>query len=120
MLSYFYILCQVAQGFYSAYFLSLLQDVLYVLTDRLHKPNLTMHAKVLSTMFQMVEGSHVVAPLWESAPGGAVVGADDEKKGPVLSKPASAPREKDKPDRPSGGEGTTSRLLDMKRRRKKK
>ena len=62
---------QVAQGFYAAYFLSLIQDILYVLTDRLHKANLSMHAQVLSTMLQMVESLHVVAPLWESAPGGA-------------------------------------------------
>jgi exportin-1 len=34
----------VANAFYVEYFVPLMQDILYVLTDRLHKAGFTMHA----------------------------------------------------------------------------
>ena len=58
---------EVAQPFYSAYYLSLVQDVMYVLTDRLHKAHFKQHATVLRHMFHLVESGAVTTPLWESA-----------------------------------------------------
>ena len=55
----------VAQGFYQAYLLSLLQDILAVLTDRLHKPGFKMHASILQHIFGIVNTGKVTAPLWE-------------------------------------------------------
>ena len=54
-----------AQGFYQAYLLSLLQDILAVLTDRLHKPGFKMHASILQHIFGIVNTGKVTAPLWE-------------------------------------------------------
>ena len=56
----------IAQGFYGSFYLSLLQDILAVLTDRLHKSGFKMHATVLKHMFSLVEAGHVTVPLWES------------------------------------------------------
>jgi len=64
-----------AQGFYSTYFLSLLQDVLYVLTDRLHKSGFKMHCTILKHMFTIVETNQIQAPLYpnnyQAQPGNA-------------------------------------------------
>lgn len=46
----------------------LLQDILAVLTDRLHKFGFKLHAAILRHMFMIVENNHVVVPLWESVP----------------------------------------------------
>ena len=57
----------IAQPFYSAYALSLLQDLLGVLTDRLHRAHFKQHAGVLRHLCHLVESGTVTTPLWESA-----------------------------------------------------
>lgn len=57
----------VAQGFYRQFLLSLIQDILAVMTDRLHKSGFKMHATLLRHMFQLVEGGHVTLELYDAA-----------------------------------------------------
>lgn len=64
----------VAQPFYMAYLLPLVQDVLVVMSDRLHKAHFKMHAAVLRHMFHLVEGGGVTIPLWD-CPTAVAVGA---------------------------------------------
>ncbi|RHY30753.1 hypothetical protein DYB25_013618, partial [Aphanomyces astaci] len=59
----------LAASFYRSFYLSLLQDILVVLTDRLHKFGFKMHAALLKHMFSLVEMNQVNVPLWESLPG---------------------------------------------------
>lgn len=58
---------QFAQGFYQSYLTSLVQDVLVVLTDRLHKSGFKMHATLLKHIFTLVETNQVTAPLFDAA-----------------------------------------------------
>jgi len=58
---------QFAQVFYQNFLLSLVQDVLYVMTDRLHKSGFKMHATLLRTLFHVVESGQVTAPLFDPA-----------------------------------------------------
>jgi len=46
------------------YFVSLLQDVLWVLTDRLHKFAFKQHAQILHHMFRLVATNAITAPLF--------------------------------------------------------
>eukprot|EP01126_Amoeba_proteus_P042787 TRINITY_DN4660_c0_g1_i9.p1 TRINITY_DN4660_c0_g1~~TRINITY_DN4660_c0_g1_i9.p1 ORF type:complete len:1066 (-),score=260.84 TRINITY_DN4660_c0_g1_i9:458-3655(-) len=55
---------QVANSFYQSYFLYLLQDLFYILTDTFHKSGFKLQAQILLQMFMMVEEGRVVAPLW--------------------------------------------------------
>ncbi|RLN65002.1 hypothetical protein BBJ28_00010896 [Nothophytophthora sp. Chile5] len=57
---------QIAAGFYRSFYLLLLQDILAVLTDRLHKFGFKLHAAILRHMFAIVENNQVAVPLWES------------------------------------------------------
>ena len=54
----------VAQRFYQAHLLALTQELLGVLTDRLHKASFAEHAKILRHVFQLVETGGVQAPLF--------------------------------------------------------
>jgi len=53
------------QPFYRAFVLPLIQDLLAVTTDRLHKTGFKMHATLLRHLFHLVEAGHVSAPLYE-------------------------------------------------------
>ena len=57
----------VAQAFYSRYYLSLLQDILYVLTDRLHKSAFKLHAVILERMFMLVKTNQIQTPLFDTS-----------------------------------------------------
>lgn len=57
----------VAQAFYSAYLLTLIQDVFAVMTDRLHKSGFKMHATLLRLMFHLVQMNQVTVPLFDPA-----------------------------------------------------
>lgn len=59
---------QISAGFYRSFYLVLLQDILAVLTDRLHKPGFKLHAAILRHMFTVAETGQVNVPLWESLP----------------------------------------------------
>ncbi|CAK8989114.1 Exportin-1 (Exp1) (Chromosome region maintenance 1 protein homolog) [Durusdinium trenchii] len=52
-----------AQGFYREHFLRLVQEILVVLTDRLHVASFTMHATILKQMFSAVQQGRVKVPL---------------------------------------------------------
>lgn len=53
----------IAQGFYQQFLLPLIQDVLGVMTDRLHKSGFKMHATLLQQMFHLVQLNQVTVPL---------------------------------------------------------
>lgn len=53
------------QPFYQAFLLALLQDILAVMTDRLHKSGFKMHATLLRHIFHLVEAGQVTAPLYD-------------------------------------------------------
>ncbi|KAF9192787.1 Karyopherin transporter [Haplosporangium sp. Z 767] len=54
----------VANQFYQAYFLSLLNDIFYVLTDNNHKSGFKLQSQLLARMFFLVETGAVQAPLF--------------------------------------------------------
>ena len=64
----------VAQQFYAAYLLPLVQDILVVMSDRLHKAHFKMHASILRQLFHLVEAGGVLLPLWD-CPTAVAVGA---------------------------------------------
>lgn len=55
-----------AQPFYGTFYLQLIQDILQVLTDRLHKTHFKLHASILRHLFHLVEEGQILLPLWES------------------------------------------------------
>jgi len=55
----------IAQGFYQQYLLSLIQDILSVMTDRLHKSGFKMHATLLRHMFHLIQMNQVTVPLFD-------------------------------------------------------
>jgi exportin-1 len=55
----------VAQPFYAAHLLVLLKDLMLVLTDRLHKAHLKLHAVILQKICQLVASGAVTTALWE-------------------------------------------------------
>lgn len=55
----------ISQEFYQQFLLQLIQDVLYVMTDRLHKSGIKMHATLLKHMLHLVEMNKVVVPLFD-------------------------------------------------------
>ncbi|XP_077866004.1 exportin-1 [Saccoglossus kowalevskii] len=54
---------QAAQSFYQTYYTDILQHVLSVVTDTSHTAGLTMHATILSYMFNLVEHNKINVPL---------------------------------------------------------
>lgn len=58
---------EIAASFYRSYFLSLLQDVFYVLTDTFHKSGFKLQASILMHMFTSVQNGTVNTPLWDSS-----------------------------------------------------
>jgi exportin-1 len=65
---------EIAQPFYTAYFLTLVQDILVVMSDRLHKAHFKMHATILRHLFHLVEAGGISVPLWD-CPAAVAVGA---------------------------------------------
>lgn len=55
----------VAQGFYQAFLLPLIQDILAVMTDRLHKSGFKLHVQILRHLFHLVESGQVIVPLFD-------------------------------------------------------
>jgi exportin-1 len=56
---------QIAQPFYQSFLLVLIQDVLVVLTDRLHKSGFKLQASVLKHIFHQVQSGLVTVPLYD-------------------------------------------------------
>lgn len=57
--------CEVANEFYRHFFRPILLDVMYVMTDTMHKPGFKYHTLILMTMMGLVMKGHVQVPLWE-------------------------------------------------------
>ncbi|KAF8935515.1 CRM1 C terminal-domain-containing protein [Dissophora ornata] len=54
----------IANQFYQTYFLNLLNDVFFVLTDNNHKSGFKLQSQVLARMFYLVDSGAVQAPLF--------------------------------------------------------
>jgi len=57
----------VANAFYQRYYLSLLTDVLFVLTDSFHKSGFKLQAAILMFMIQTVDSNAIRIPLFDPA-----------------------------------------------------
>jgi len=57
----------IANDFYKTYFISLLQDILGVLTDTLHKPGFRIQSLILAKLFSILETGAITVPLWVNA-----------------------------------------------------
>jgi len=62
---------ELAQPFFQAHLMGILQDVLFVLTDRMHKSGFKMQTAILRQLFTVVEAGHLSAPLWRDEDVGA-------------------------------------------------
>lgn len=56
---------QIAQSFYQTFLVSLIQDVLGIMTDRLHKSGFKLQAAVLKHLFYLVQTGQVKVPLFD-------------------------------------------------------
>ncbi|KAJ3388329.1 Karyopherin transporter [Entophlyctis sp. JEL0112] len=57
----------ISNAFYQTYYLSILQDVFFVLTNTFHKSGFKMQSVILAQMFQMVDSGQISAPLFNPA-----------------------------------------------------
>ncbi len=57
----------VANAFFQQYFLSIIQDIFYVLTDTDHKSGFKLQSLLLARMFQLVETNQITVPLFDPA-----------------------------------------------------
>ncbi|KYQ92422.1 exportin 1 [Tieghemostelium lacteum] len=55
----------VANQFFPTYYVSLLNDVLFILTDSLHKSGFLLQCEILKTLFQIVENGICTVPLFD-------------------------------------------------------
>ncbi|CAO3654323.1 unnamed protein product [Mucor hiemalis] len=55
----------IAGAFYQAYYLSILQDIFFVLTDRDHKSGFKGQTEVLAHLFNLVTDNQIQVPLFE-------------------------------------------------------
>jgi len=57
---------EVAAAFYKTYFLSIIQDIFYVVTDSFHKSGFKLQASILLQCFNAVESGAIMIPLWDT------------------------------------------------------
>jgi len=57
----------ILNAFCAQYYMGLVQDIFFVLTDTDHKSGFKTQANVLSRMFQLVEKDTITAPLFDAA-----------------------------------------------------
>lgn len=55
----------VSNAFFQQYFLSIMQDILFVLTDTDHKSGFKLQSSVLARLFQLVETNSITVPLFD-------------------------------------------------------
>lgn len=55
----------VSNAFLQQYFLSIMQDIFFVLTDTDHKSGFKLQSMLLARMFQIVETGHITVPLFD-------------------------------------------------------
>lgn len=58
---------EVANAFFRQYFLNIMQDIFYVLTDTDHKSGFKLQSMLLARMFQLVELNQIEVPLFDPA-----------------------------------------------------
>lgn len=58
---------QVANAFFQQFFISITQDIFFVLTDADHKSGFKLQSLLLARLFQLVETNQVQAPLFDPA-----------------------------------------------------
>jgi len=57
----------ISNAFFQQYFLSIMQDIFFVLTDADHKSGFKLQSALLARLFQLVETNHIQAPLFDPA-----------------------------------------------------
>ena len=57
---------QFAQDFYKTFLMSLIADVLGVMTDRLHKSGFKLQASILMSLFRIVQDNQVSVPIFDT------------------------------------------------------
>jgi exportin-1 len=57
----------VSAGFFGQYFLGILQDLFFVLTDSEHKGSFKGQTTLLARLFYLVESHQIQSPLWDPA-----------------------------------------------------
>jgi exportin-1 len=55
----------VTNAFFQQYFLSILQDIFFVLTDADHKSGFKLQSVLLARLFQLVETNIIIQPLYD-------------------------------------------------------
>lgn len=55
----------IANAFFQQYFLNIIQDIFFVLTDADHKSGFKLQSALLARMFQLVESGQIQAPLFD-------------------------------------------------------
>ncbi|CAB55858.2 karyopherin/importin beta family nuclear export signal receptor Crm1 [Schizosaccharomyces pombe] len=55
----------VSNAFFQTYYISLLQDILYVLTDSDHKSGFKLQSLILARLFYLVESNQITVPLYD-------------------------------------------------------
>jgi exportin-1 len=55
----------IKNSFFQQYFLSILQDIFFVLTDADHKSGFKLQTVILARMFQLVETNEIAVPLFD-------------------------------------------------------
>ncbi|KAH6575064.1 hypothetical protein BASA60_005186 [Batrachochytrium salamandrivorans] len=58
---------QIANAFFQTYFISILQDIFFVLTSTSHKSGFKLHCMIMMKMFQLVDSGAITAPLFDPA-----------------------------------------------------
>jgi exportin-1 len=58
----------ISGSFYQTYFLSILQDIFFVLTDRDHKSGFKGQTEVLARLFYLVSHDRISLPLYDNNP----------------------------------------------------
>ena len=56
---------EVSNAFFQQFFLSIVQDIFYVLTDTDHKSGFKLQSMLLARMFQLVETGQITVPLFD-------------------------------------------------------
>ena len=55
----------ISNAFFQQYFLSIVQDIFFVLADADHKSGFKLQSALLARLFQLVEANHIQAPLYD-------------------------------------------------------
>lgn len=62
----------IANSFFQNYFISILQDIFFVLTSSSHKSGYKLQSLILMTMFQLLESGAINVPIYDTASNPAI------------------------------------------------